>query len=39
MSRIIRTTRFWLLSTIAVAAFAGTAYATIPGGDGVIRGC
>jgi hypothetical protein len=39
MSRIIRTTRFWLLSTIAVAAFAGTAYATILGGDGVIRGC
>jgi hypothetical protein len=39
MSRIIRTTRFWLLGAIALAAFAGTAYATIPGGDGVIHGC
>ena len=39
MKRIIRTTRFWLLGAIAFAALAGTAYATIPGGDGVIHGC
>jgi hypothetical protein len=39
MSRIIRTPRFWLLAAVATAALAGTAYATIPGGDGVIHGC
>jgi hypothetical protein len=39
MKRILRTTRFWLLAAAAVAAFAGTAYATIPGGDGTIHGC
>jgi hypothetical protein len=39
MSRIIRTTRFWLLGAVATVALAGTAYATIPAGDGVIQGC
>jgi hypothetical protein len=39
MSRIIRTTRFWLLGAVATVALAGTAYATIPAGDGVIHGC
>jgi hypothetical protein len=39
MSRILRTTRFWLLGTVATAALAGTAYATIPAGDGAIHGC
>jgi hypothetical protein len=39
MNRTIRTTKFWLLAVAAVAAFAGTAYATIPGGDGTIHGC
>ena len=36
---ILRTTRFWLLGTVATAALAGTAYATIPAGDGAIHGC
>jgi hypothetical protein len=39
MSRIIRSTKFWLLGAVAAAGLAGTAYATIPGGDGVIHGC
>jgi hypothetical protein len=39
MSRIIRTTKFWLLAAIAVAAFAGAAYATIPDANGVIHAC
>jgi hypothetical protein len=39
MSRIIRTTRFWILVAAAVAGFAATAYATIPGSDGVIHSC
>jgi hypothetical protein len=39
MSRIIRSTKFWLLAAVAAASLAGTAYATIPGGDGVIHGC
>jgi len=39
MTKIIRSTRFWLLGAVATVALAGTAYATIPGGDGVIHGC
>jgi hypothetical protein len=39
MNRIIRSTRFWLLGAVAAVALAGTAYATIPAGDGVIHGC
>jgi hypothetical protein len=39
MRHVIRTTKFWLVSAIAVAALAGAAYATIPGSDGVIHGC
>ena len=39
MSRIIRSTKFWLGGAIATVALAGTAYATIPGGDGTIQGC
>jgi hypothetical protein len=39
MSRITRTTRLWLLGAVASIALAGTAYATIPAGDGVIHGC
>jgi hypothetical protein len=39
MSTIIRSTKFWLLAAVVAAGLAGTAYATIPGGDGVIHGC
>jgi hypothetical protein len=39
MYRIIRSTRFWLVAAAVAVGVAGTAYATIPGGDGVIRGC
>jgi hypothetical protein len=39
MSRIIRSTKFWLVGAVVAASLAGTAYATIPGGDGVIHGC
>jgi len=39
MSRIIRSTKFWLVGAVVAAGLAGTAYATIPGGDGVIHGC
>jgi hypothetical protein len=39
MSKIVRTTKFWLLSATVLAALAGAAYATIPGGDGVIHSC
>jgi hypothetical protein len=39
MTRIIRSTKFWLLAAVVTAGLAGTAYATIPGGDGVIHGC
>jgi hypothetical protein len=39
MTKIIRSTRFWLLGAVATVALAGTAYATIPGGDGTIHGC
>jgi hypothetical protein len=40
MRKIIRSTRFWLLGgAVATVALAGTAYATIPAGDGVIDGC
>jgi hypothetical protein len=39
MSRILRSTKFWLGGAIATVALAGTAYATIPGGDGIIHGC
>jgi hypothetical protein len=35
MSRCIRSTRLW----IVVAVSAEAAYATIPGGDGIIHGC
>jgi len=39
MSHIIRSTKFWLVGAVVAASLAGTAYATIPGGDGVIHGC
>ena len=39
MSRIIRSTKFWLAGAAVAVGLAGTAYATIPGGDGVIHGC
>jgi hypothetical protein len=39
MSRLIRSTKFWLGGAIATVALAGTAYAAIPGGDGTIHGC
>jgi hypothetical protein len=39
MSRIIRSTRFWLVGAALAVGLAGTAYATIPGGDGVIHSC
>jgi hypothetical protein len=39
MTRIIRSMKFWLLAAVVTAGLAGTAYATIPGGDGVIHGC
>jgi hypothetical protein len=39
MSRIIRSTRFWIVAAVVAAVSAGTAYATIPGSDGVIHGC
>jgi hypothetical protein len=39
MSRIIRSTKFWLVAGVVTAASAGAAYATIPGGDGVIHAC
>lgn len=39
MRRIIRSTRFWLLAAAVAVGVAGTAYATIPGGDGIIHGC
>jgi hypothetical protein len=39
MNRIIRSTKFWLLIVVVTAVSAGAAYATIPGGDGVIHGC
>jgi hypothetical protein len=39
MSRIIRSTKFWLVGAVVAASLAGTAYATIPGGDGVIHAC
>jgi hypothetical protein len=39
MSRIIRSTRFWLVGAVVAASMAGTAYAAIPGGDGAIHGC
>jgi hypothetical protein len=39
MSTIIRSTKFWLLGAVVAAGLAGTAYATIPGGDGLIHGC
>ena len=31
MSRIIRSTKFWLVGAVVAASLAGTAYATIPG--------
>lgn len=39
MSRIIRSTKFWLAGAVVAVGLAGTAYATVPGGDGVIHGC
>jgi len=39
MSRIIRSTKFWLGGAVVAASMAGTAYAAIPGGDGAIHGC
>lgn len=39
MSRIIRSTKFWLAGAVVAVGLAGTAYATIPGGDGVIHAC
>jgi hypothetical protein len=34
-----RSMRFWIVSAAAAAVFAGAAYATIPGSDGVIHAC
>jgi hypothetical protein len=31
--------KFWLASAVVAASLAGTAYATILGGDGAIHGC
>jgi hypothetical protein len=39
MSRIIRSTKFWPLGGAVAVGLAGTAYATIPGGDAVIHAC
>jgi hypothetical protein len=39
MSKIIPSTKFWLAAAVVAAGLAGTAYATIPGGDGTIHGC
>ena len=39
MSRIIHSTKFWLVGAVVAASMAGTAYATIPGGDGAIHSC
>jgi hypothetical protein len=39
MSRCIRSTRLWIVAAVVVAVSAGAAYATIPGGDGIIHGC
>jgi len=39
MRRNFRITRVGVLGGVAAAVLAGTAYATIPGGDGVIHGC
>jgi hypothetical protein len=39
MSKIFRSTRFWIVAAIVAAACAGAAYATIPGSDDVIHGC
>jgi hypothetical protein len=39
MNRIIRSTKFWLVGAAVAVGLAGTAYATIPGGDGAIHGC
>ena len=39
MTRIIRSTKFWVAGAIATVALAGTAYAAIPGGDGTVHGC
>jgi hypothetical protein len=37
--KIKRSMRFWIVSAAAAAVFAGAAYATIPGSDGVIHAC
>ena len=39
MRRNLRIARVGIVGGIAAAVLAGTAYATIPGGDGVIHGC
>jgi hypothetical protein len=39
MNRFIRSSKLWLVGATVALAGAGTAYATIPGGDGVIHGC
>ena len=39
MSQIFRSTTFWIAVVLVAAASAGTAYATIPGSDGVIHAC
>jgi hypothetical protein len=39
MSRVIRSPKFWLVTAAIAVALAGTAYATIPDGNGVIHGC
>jgi hypothetical protein len=39
MSRIIPSTKFWLAGAVVAVGLAGTAYAAIPGGHGVIHGC
>src|SRR5215216_4112942 len=39
MSRILRGPKVLLVGAVVAVSLAGTAYATIPGGDGVIRSC
>jgi len=39
MSSIFRSTRFWLVTAVVTAVFAGAAYAAIPSPDGVIHAC
>ena len=39
MRKITRSVQFWAVAALAVAVLAGTGYAAIPDGGGVIHGC